>query len=92
MKLINTLLVLGLSTTTLFAQTKKIAHRNHSGSNTSYSVNGEGNYGNPRMDPPPPQKVDTAKAAPAKKPVKAKKTKKKNNPTPPPPPPKESSN
>lgn len=29
------------------AQTKKIAHRSHSGKNTSFTINGEDNFGGP---------------------------------------------
>ena len=33
--------------TACFSQTKRIAHRSHSGSNASFTLNGEGNFGLP---------------------------------------------
>jgi len=34
-----------LSTSILFAQTKKIAHRSHSGSDRTFTIKGESNFG-----------------------------------------------
>jgi hypothetical protein len=46
-------LLLIFALTNCFAQTRRIAHRAHSGSNTERYVKGDGNYGYY----PPPQKV-----------------------------------
>jgi hypothetical protein len=39
------LLAIGISISSLFAQTKKIAHRSHSGSNKTFTTKGESNFG-----------------------------------------------
>jgi hypothetical protein len=47
------------------AQTKRIAHRSHSGSNSTFSLKGDGNWGQirprERYDAPKPVKTDTVK-------------------------------
>ncbi len=50
----KTLLILGLLAFALHAaaQTKRISHRSHSGSNQTLSMKGDGNFGLPQWYPP----------------------------------------
>ncbi len=81
MKIIQTLIICGLllPVSVLHAQTKKIAHRSHSGSDETYSMAQSGNFGLPYRQFP---KEDTLKLAPPKQDTAKQQTK--------PPPPKTS--
>lgn len=46
-KLILVFIVVSAFTLNVSAQTKKIAHRSHSGKNRSFTINGEDNFGGP---------------------------------------------
>lgn len=87
MKALLTLLLLVLATTTMTAQTKRIAHRSHSGSDNSLTLDGSSNFGlSPEphywMEPDTVPTIDSSLLVPVPKTVPA------TAPTPAPDPPK----